>query len=141
MGRPDSGLSATSLAQVVATGMDPVCVQDSWPIQKEYGVDESRRRADCPHAGTYPASCICHRARLSILLLAGDTSYNQQLLLDETCDGVSPNPAVTLETLRRIRRLAEGEPLVYLPSHDPEGAERLARESLLHDLTAATARR
>ena len=69
-------------------------------------------------------------------LLAGDTSYNQQLLLEETCDGVSPNPAVTLETLRRIRRLAEEEPLVYLPSHDPESAERLARASLLPDLTA-----
>jgi N-acyl homoserine lactone hydrolase len=73
-------------------------------------------------------------------LLAGDTSYNQQLLLEEVCDGVSPDPAVTLETLRRIRRLAEEEPLVYLPSHDPESAERLARASLLSDLTAATAR-
>ncbi len=72
--------------------------------------------------------------------LAGDTSYNQQLLLEETCDGVSPNHAVTLETLRRIRRLANEEPLVYLPSHDPESAERLARASVLPDLTAAAAR-
>src|SRR5262249_24418788 len=72
--------------------------------------------------------------------LAGDTSYNQQLLLEEQCDGVSPNPAVTLETLRRIRRLAEEEPLVYLPSHDPESAKRLVHTSLLPVLTAATVR-
>ncbi len=67
MGRAHSGLSAASLAKVVATGMDSVCVEDRWPIQTEYGVDESRRRADCPHAGTHPASCVRHRARLALL--------------------------------------------------------------------------
>ncbi len=63
--------------------------------------------------------------------LAGDTSYSQQLLLEGKVDGVSPDPVVACETLGRIVALAEERPLVYLPAHDPEGTERLARGSLL----------
>lgn len=63
--------------------------------------------------------------------LAGDTSYNQRLLLEGKSDGVSPKPAVTLDTLRRIRMLAVQERIVYLPSHDPESAQRLANRAAL----------
>lgn len=63
--------------------------------------------------------------------LAGDTSYNQRLLLDGKSDGVSPDPDVTRRTLARILALAHERPLVYLPSHDPESAARLASRSLL----------
>ncbi len=57
---------------------------------------------------------------------AGDTSYTQQLMLDQQIDGVSLDPQSLRRTLQRIRRLAEQTPLVYLPSHDPESAKRLA---------------
>src|SRR5262245_30509668 len=50
-------------------------------------------------------------------LLAGDTSYNQSLLLAGKVDGVSPDPSVTLRTNARILALAQERPLVYLPSH------------------------
>lgn len=63
--------------------------------------------------------------------LAGDTSYNQQLLLAGTVDGVSPDPRVTSRTLARILALARERPLVYLPSHDPDSATRLADRSTL----------
>jgi glyoxylase-like metal-dependent hydrolase (beta-lactamase superfamily II) len=65
------------------------------------------------------------------VLLAGDTSYNQRLLLDGQVDGVSPDPNVTRQTLSRILALARERPLVYLPSHDPESAGRLANRSVL----------
>jgi N-acyl homoserine lactone hydrolase len=61
--------------------------------------------------------------------LAGDTSYSQSLLLAGKVDGVSPNVAVSLGTLDRIRALAKEQPLVYLPSHDPESVARLEQES------------
>ena len=46
-------------------------------------------------------------------------------------DGVSPDVAVSRETLSRIRALGKERPLVYLPSHDPESEERLAQNSVL----------
>jgi len=64
-------------------------------------------------------------------LLAGDTSYTQQLLVDDKIDGVSPDPRVAHHTLARIRALADDRPLVYLPSHDPESASRLASGAVL----------
>lgn len=63
--------------------------------------------------------------------LAGDTTYNQQLLIEGKVDGVSPNENVSRQTMSRIIALANERPLVYLPSHDPESAERLAARSLL----------
>jgi glyoxylase-like metal-dependent hydrolase (beta-lactamase superfamily II) len=64
-------------------------------------------------------------------LLAGDTSYNQSLLLAGKVDGVSPDPEVARRTNARILALADERPLVYLPSHDPESAMRLTDRSVL----------
>jgi len=59
------------------------------------------------------------------LLLAGDTSYDQQCMLDGAVDGVSPDAETALDTLRRIREACREAPTVYLPSHDPESVARL----------------
>jgi N-acyl homoserine lactone hydrolase len=69
-------------------------------------------------------------------LIAGDTSYNQQLLIAGKVDGVSPDMAVSRQTLSRILALSKQEPLVYLPSHDPESENRLIRKSVLEQETA-----
>jgi glyoxylase-like metal-dependent hydrolase (beta-lactamase superfamily II) len=58
--------------------------------------------------------------------LAGDTSYTQRLLVEQRVDGVSPDEAVALTTLRTILRYAEERPSIYLPTHDPESGHRLA---------------
>ena len=63
--------------------------------------------------------------------LAGDTSYNQDLLLAGKVDGVSPDPRVSSQTHARILALARERPLVYLPSHDPASATRLGDRSVL----------
>jgi|SRR5215469_7426169 len=65
------------------------------------------------------------------LFLAGDTSYTQALLLDRKLDGVSPNGPVALQTMDRILNLAHQQPLVYLPSHDPDAENRLGLMSTL----------
>jgi glyoxylase-like metal-dependent hydrolase (beta-lactamase superfamily II) len=58
--------------------------------------------------------------------LAGDTSYNEDLMLEGRLDGVSADEQVTIATLDAIRRFARSRPTVYLPTHDPEAADRLA---------------
>lgn len=65
------------------------------------------------------------------LFIAGDTSYNQQLLIAGKVDGVSPNEDVARNTLSKIIALAKERPLVYLPSHDPFSSERLLSRSVL----------
>ncbi|GHO48235.1 N-acyl homoserine lactonase family protein [Ktedonospora formicarum] len=63
------------------------------------------------------------------LFFAGDTSYTQQLLLDQATDGVTTNMALYQETHRQVLRYLRSMPTIYLPSHDPESARRLeARE-------------
>jgi N-acyl homoserine lactone hydrolase len=59
------------------------------------------------------------------LFLAGDTSYAQELLLARKIDGVSPNADLARQTIDRILGLARQQPLVYLPSHDPDAENRL----------------
>jgi N-acyl homoserine lactone hydrolase len=58
--------------------------------------------------------------------LAGDTTYNQQALLAQKIDGVSPNKAEAMETMRRILDHVKRSPTVYLPSHDPDSGRRLS---------------
>jgi glyoxylase-like metal-dependent hydrolase (beta-lactamase superfamily II) len=60
------------------------------------------------------------------VFIAGDTSYTEDLLRAGVVDGVSPDENVARKTMARIRQLAADRPLVYLPSHDPGAAERLA---------------
>ena len=57
--------------------------------------------------------------------LAGDTTYTQHSLIQKEVDGVSPNEAVSLQTMRRIVSYASSAPMVYLPAHDPESEHRL----------------
>jgi len=65
------------------------------------------------------------------LFIAGDTSYNQQLLIEGKVDGVSPIEAVARQTLAQISALSKETPIVYLPSHDPESQSRLLNCSIL----------
>lgn len=65
------------------------------------------------------------------LFLAGDTSYSEALMLDGAVDGVTPDVRTARETLDRIREFTRQRAVVYLPSHDPEAAERLeARQAV-----------
>jgi N-acyl homoserine lactone hydrolase len=57
--------------------------------------------------------------------LAGDTSYNEELMLAGRLDGVSADEQVCSATLDAIKRFTQSRPTVYLPTHDPASAERL----------------
>jgi N-acyl homoserine lactone hydrolase len=60
-----------------------------------------------------------------VVFFAGDTSYDQQGLLDGVLDGVAPDPTAARVTMERIRELALQRPTVYLPTHDSDAAARL----------------
>jgi glyoxylase-like metal-dependent hydrolase (beta-lactamase superfamily II) len=63
-------------------------------------------------------------------VLAGDASYAEALMLAGEIDGVSEDDASALATLRALKQLAAERPTVYLPTHDPESAERLSNRRL-----------
>jgi len=60
--------------------------------------------------------------------LAGDTSYNEALMLAGQVDGVSADEGVARATLGAIQHLARTQPTIYLPTHDPQSGARLARK-------------
>ncbi len=70
------------------------------------------------------------------LFLAGDTSYNQDLMLRGKPDGVGADVGVNTRTLAAIRQFAGEHPTIYLPTHDPESAKRLATRSLVPAVAA-----
>jgi N-acyl homoserine lactone hydrolase len=61
-----------------------------------------------------------------LVILAGDTSYTEQLMLEGAADGVTNSVATATKTLAQLRALTEQRPSVYLPTHDPASADRLA---------------
>jgi glyoxylase-like metal-dependent hydrolase (beta-lactamase superfamily II) len=66
--------------------------------------------------------------------LAGDTTYSQECLLEGRVDGVSPDDAVSAETMRAIVRYARDRRTVYLPAHDPASGDRLASSMTIPQL-------
>jgi glyoxylase-like metal-dependent hydrolase (beta-lactamase superfamily II) len=65
------------------------------------------------------------------VFLAADSSYTQDALLRDVVDGVGPDEAAEHLTHQRIRAYAAETPTVYLPTHDPETAARLAERQTI----------
>jgi N-acyl homoserine lactone hydrolase len=65
------------------------------------------------------------------VLIAGDTAYTEQQLLDQHLDGVSRSPAAAIRSMRTVLEHSRLQPTVFLPSHDPESAARLSDRRVL----------
>lgn len=65
------------------------------------------------------------------VLLAGDSAYSQAQLIDMQPDGVSISARDAVRSMRTILAHAREHATVFLPSHDPESAERLRARSAL----------
>jgi glyoxylase-like metal-dependent hydrolase (beta-lactamase superfamily II) len=70
------------------------------------------------------------------VLLAGDSSYTQDLMLGGKVDGVGADDEAERLTHERIRAYATAQPTVYLVAHDPDTAVRLAERRLIHPVAA-----
>jgi len=60
------------------------------------------------------------------IFIAGDASYSEATMLTGQIDGVSDAEAAALATLGAIGAFAASRSTIYLPTHDPESANRLA---------------
>jgi glyoxylase-like metal-dependent hydrolase (beta-lactamase superfamily II) len=65
------------------------------------------------------------------VLLAGDSSYTEELLLRGVIDGVGPDERGERLAQERIRVYARARPTVYLVAHDPQTGVRLAERRVL----------
>ena len=63
--------------------------------------------------------------------LAGDTSYNEEILMARKVDGVSPDRKAALRTMEKIIEFGQEQPVVYLPSHDPDSPLRLKHQLMI----------
>ena len=71
-------------------------------------------------------SVICVDDSGRHVMLAGDATDTLEQLHARRADGVAPDPKAHVATLDTILAHAAQHPTVYLPSHDPGSAERLA---------------
>jgi glyoxylase-like metal-dependent hydrolase (beta-lactamase superfamily II) len=65
------------------------------------------------------------------VFLAGDATDTLEQLHARRADAVAPKPAVQIESIDRILAHAREQPTVYLPSHDPDSATRLAGSAVI----------
>jgi N-acyl homoserine lactone hydrolase len=72
-------------------------------------------------------SVICVDDSGHHVLLAGDATDSLEQLHALRPDAIAPDPKAHVATMRTILAHFAQHPTVYLPSHDPESAERLAR--------------
>lgn len=71
-------------------------------------------------------SVICIDDAGRHVMLAGDVTDTLEQLRSRRTDAVAPDPRVHVATLETILAHCAQHPTVYLPSHDPESAARLA---------------
>jgi len=65
------------------------------------------------------------------LVLAGDASYRQDLMLEGAVDGVAADERTAIETLSRLRSYSREQPTVYLPAHDPGSGGRFSAREIV----------
>ena len=71
-------------------------------------------------------SVICVDDSGHHVLLAGDATDSLEQLRALRADAVAPDPKAHVATMRTILAHCARHPTAYLPSHDPESADRLA---------------
>lgn len=102
------------------------------PFGQNYPLTKAGDVIVVPTPGHTPGhvSVIIKTADLNFFL-AGDASYSQALLVAGKPDAVGHDVGTIKQTMGKILDYARAEPTVYLPSHDAESANRLARRDIL----------
>lgn len=104
---------------------DPIAVPFG-PFPESFPVTEAADVGIVPTPGHTPGhvSVVLDEGD-RLLFFAGDTSYDQGLMVEGAIDGVCPDPDAARLSMERIRELCASRATVYLPGHDPEAGERL----------------
>jgi glyoxylase-like metal-dependent hydrolase (beta-lactamase superfamily II) len=108
----------------------PIAWQQSscGPFARSAGITEAGDVIAVPTPGHTPDHLsVIVRDGEEQIMLAGDASYLEATMLRGAVDGVSGDETLARATLADIRALCAAGPTVYLPTHDPQSAERLAQ--------------
>ena len=84
-------------------------------------------------------SVICVDDSGRHVMLAGDTTDSLEQLQSLRADAVAPDPKVHIATMKTILAHCAQHPTVYLPSHDPDSAARLAAATTTAETPVAIA--
>ena len=100
------------------------------PVDKSYRIASDLWLIPTPgHSFGHQSVLLRHED--TYFLFAGDTSFSQQQLQEGGVAGICADPAEAKRTYQNINALAQEIPLVYLPSHDPDSAQRLLHQATL----------
>ena len=69
----------------------------------------------------------------STLFFAADICYSQYQLLEEKYSGTNASQEMSKDTYDRVKRFAKKQKVVFIPSHDADGAVRLKEGKSLFD--------
>jgi N-acyl homoserine lactone hydrolase len=96
-------------------------------------LSEDGRIVAVPTPGHTPGhiSVICVDDAERHVMLAGDATDSLEQLQALRADAIGPDPKVQVATLETIVAHGEQHPTIYLPSHDPGSAARLADAATL----------
>ena len=97
------------------------------PFQSSHSITRDGRIFAVPAPGHFPGHmAVVVRGEGVTYFFAGDATYEQADLAADRVDGVTYDPAISLNTIRAIKTFARQEPTIILPAHDPYGPRRLA---------------
>ena len=129
---PFSRVMRRVLRQPLPTGFAPRTFSlDGAPFgafARSHALSDDGRIVAVPTPGHTPGhvSVICVDDAGNHVMLAGDATDTLEQLLALRADAIGPNPKVHVATLEAIKAHCAQHPTVYLPSHDPGSADRLA---------------
>ena len=117
--------------------MQPQCFDLKFDAGLPFGASFPLTRAGdlfaVPTPGHTPHHCSIVLRRGGVtFFFAGDVVYTQDQLLRGEVAGAHAQPEQAATTMRRIREFAHNEPVVFLPSHNPQSERRLDELELLH---------
>jgi glyoxylase-like metal-dependent hydrolase (beta-lactamase superfamily II) len=111
----------------------------AFPRSRPLSNDERIVAVDTPGHTPGHISVICVDDSGRHVMLAGDTTDSLEQLQSLRADAVAPDPKVHIATMKTILAHCAQHPTVYLPSHDPESAARLAGAITSAETPVATA--
>jgi glyoxylase-like metal-dependent hydrolase (beta-lactamase superfamily II) len=98
------------------------------PFAGSHAVTKDGRIRFVPTPGHAPGHCaVIVESDDVTYLLIGDAAYHEANLRAEKADGVTNDPQLSIDTLRKIKAFATERPTIILPAHDPDVPERLAK--------------
>jgi N-acyl homoserine lactone hydrolase len=83
---------------------------------------------------TYGHASVLIKTDAGPVMFAGDVCYSQEQLLNGKFTGANASFRAAHDTYERIKAFARHQGMIFLPSHDPESAERLRNWETLYSL-------